>query len=255
MKRFFSLFILILTIGLMLIGHGIAKPLNIVTAVWAPYNMVEDGKITGLGTEIVQAILKQAGMKSDIKVYPWARTYRMALNEPNTMVYLIIRLPERENLFKWVGPIVPVRSVIHKLKNRRDIQLRSLDDAKKYKIGTTRNAAGHQYLVKRGFQENVNIFLENSNAKSVQILYKGFVDLESSVEMNFKYEASRQGYSNRDVEEAWLLFENQGYIAFSTSTPDHIIEKVQTALDILKDQGVVDNVIQKYKDRYDMPLN
>ncbi|MCG8615890.1 MAG: transporter substrate-binding domain-containing protein, partial [Desulfobacterales bacterium] len=119
-----------------------------------------------------------------------------------------------------------------------------------YKIGTTRNAAGHQYLLSRGFLENHNVFLENSNAKSVEILFREFVDLESSVELNFRYETNRLGLSNNEVVPALVLFENQGYIAFSPDTPDTTVKKVNSALREVKSAGIIDAVIDKYVKLY-----
>lgn len=227
-------------------GFAGANTLQVITATWAPYNMEENGKLIGIGTEIVQATLEKADIEADIKIYPWARAYRKALNEPNTMVYTVIKIPERESLFKWVGPIIPVKSVLHKLKKRSDIIVKSLADVKKYKVGTTRNAAGHQFLVKRGFEEKKHIHLENTNERSVQLLFKERVDLESSVELNFMYEAKRQGYSYSDVEQAFVLFENEGYIAFNSSTPDELVDRIRSAFEEVKAAGTVDLIVNKY---------
>lgn len=242
--------VLLLLLSFVSCGFAGAQQLNVITATWAPFNMEENGKLTGIGTEIVQAILAKAEIEVEIRLYPWARAYRMAINEPDTMVYTIIKIPERTHLFKWVGPIVPVKSVLHKLKKRTDIRLDSLDDVKKYKVGTTRNAAGHQYLLKRGFEEKKHIHLENSNERSVQLLYKERIDLESSVELNFMHEAKRQGFSYSDVEQAFVLFENEGYIAFSKSTPDELVERVRAAFLEIEAEGTVDKIINKYLQYY-----
>lgn len=230
--------------------HVTAGDLQVLTATWAPYNMEENGKLTGIGTEIVQATLEKAGIKADVKLYPWARTYKLAVKSPDTMVYTIIKLPEREALFKWVGPIVPIKSVLHKLKQRSDIKLNSLEDARKYITSTTRNAAGHQFLLEKGFLNQKHIFAHNTNEESVRVLFRGMADLESSVDLNFMYVTKKQGYSYNDVEQAWLLFENEGYIAFSLSTSDAIVNRVQTAFEQIKKAGIVDAVYEKYLKKY-----
>lgn len=232
------------------VSNVAARDLQVITAEWAPYNMMENGKLTGVGTEIVAATLERAGIETDIRVYPWARAYRMALKEPNILVYTIIRIPERELLFKWVGPIVSVKSVLHRLKKRNDIVLNSLEDAKKYTISTTRNAAGHQFLLKHGFRDHKHVYPQNTNKRSVELLLEERVDLESSVELNFLYEAQRLGASTRNVEQAWLLFENQGYIAFSLSTPDEVVEQVRQAFEQIKAEGIVDEILRKYLTMY-----
>lgn len=82
------------------------KPLKIVTEYLKPYQIKnEDGSLGGYGTDIVQALLTLTNKKADIAVLPWARAYRMALNEPNVLIFSIARTPHRENLFQWIGTI------------------------------------------------------------------------------------------------------------------------------------------------------
>ena len=157
--------------------------------------MVENGQVTGILTEIVQSILEEAGITTEIKLLPWVRAYKIAKEKPNILIYQIIKLPGREASFKWLGPVIPVKSVLHKLKKRSDIVLTSLEDAKKYMIGTTRNAAGHHFLISRGFEEGKQFELVSSNELSVRKLFAERVDLESSVDLNFMYEAKRIGRS------------------------------------------------------------
>lgn len=241
MKRLLSLVVGILFV----LSSGVAaQDLTVITTTWAPYNMEENGKVTGIGTEVVQATLEKAGIRAEINIYPWARAYKMASEKPNTMIYTIIKLPGRESLFKWVGPIIPVKSVLHKIKKRTDIVLNSLEDAKKYKIGTTRNSAGHQFLLKQGFEDEKHVESVNSNEMSIRKLFSERVDL------NFMYEAKRLGFSYSDIEHAWVLFENEAYIAFSQSTSDEVVERFRTAFDQVKAAGTVDTIIGNYLKMY-----
>lgn len=242
--------LLVFTILCGLAGVAVGQDLKVISATWAPYNMMENGKATGIGTEIVRATLAKAGIQEEIAFYPWARAYKMAIEEPNIMVYTIIKLPERSASFKWIGPIVPVRSVLHKLRTRNDIVLHSLEDAKGFKIGTTRNAAGHQFLLRRGFEDNKHVFAQDSNEQSVRLLFDERVDIESSVEWNFMYEAKKAGFSYNQIEKAWVLFENEGYIAFSLSTPDEVVEQVRSAFEEVKKAGIIDEILEKYRKMY-----
>jgi polar amino acid transport system substrate-binding protein len=62
--------------------------------------------------------------RADIKIWPWARGYETALKEKNTVLFSTTRTEARENLFKWVGPIMPSRIVLvakkteHQAKNK-----------------------------------------------------------------------------------------------------------------------------------------
>jgi len=228
-----------------------AQNLNVVTTTFTPYNMEVNGKITGIGTEIVQAVLEKAGIKAEIQIYPWVRAYKMASEEPNTMIYTMVKIPEREAMFKWVGPIVPpIKGVLHKLKKRADIAVNSLDDARKYKIGSVRDISTHVFLKKHGFEEGKLFELVARNDQSVQKLFGGRVDLEASAELNFIYEAKQMGLPYSDIEIAFVLFENEGYIGFSRQTPDELVGQVKTAFEQVKAAGTVDAVVEKYLKMY-----
>ncbi len=231
-------------------GGVAAKDLTVLTAEWPPYVIEEDGKTSGIATEIVQVMLEKAGIETQIEVYPFARAYKMASENPNKMLYPVIRMPLREPLFKWVGPIFRIKSVLHKLKKRTDIVLNSLDDAKKYRINTTRKAAGHEFLLKHGFEDQKNLEAVNSNELSVKRLFAGRVDLEASVDLNFMYVAKQLGFSYSDVEQALVLFESEVCVVFSHSTHDETVNRVREAFEQSKADGTVDAVIEKYLKMY-----
>ena len=67
---------------------------------------MENGELKGYCVDILKAVWKNmGGSEQPILVLPWARGYAMVQKEPNHMLFAMARTPERENQFKWVGPI------------------------------------------------------------------------------------------------------------------------------------------------------
>ncbi len=64
--------------------------LTLFTEEFPPFNFTEAGKTTGVSTEVVEAVLKQAGYDYEIRSYPWARTYKVAQETPNALVFLSV---------------------------------------------------------------------------------------------------------------------------------------------------------------------
>ena len=60
--------------GLLCCGWRLAGaadgPVRIVTEEFPPYNYTEGGKITGLGTEVVEAVLQQLGLHGQFQSLP-----------------------------------------------------------------------------------------------------------------------------------------------------------------------------------------
>src|SRR4030043_1355828 len=80
--------------------------LRIVTEVYPPYNFVDkNNNVTGQSTEIVQAILEKTGTQANIEVMPLSQGLALAEKGHKARIYSLNRTPQREDLFKWVGPI------------------------------------------------------------------------------------------------------------------------------------------------------
>ncbi|WP_286830763.1 MULTISPECIES: substrate-binding periplasmic protein [Kordiimonas] len=84
-----------------------AQTFKLVTEEQPPMNFTdpETGRVVGITTELVEAIMAKAGYEYDLSVLPWNRAYRYALRDANTCIFTTVRTPGREDKFKWVGPL------------------------------------------------------------------------------------------------------------------------------------------------------
>ena len=113
--------------------------LVLLTENFPPYNMAKDGKnfakgenINGIAADIVREMFKRAGVTYSLTLrFPWERVYKLALENPGYGAFVMARLPDREKLFKWVGPIGP-DDWIMLAKADSKISLESLEQARKY---------------------------------------------------------------------------------------------------------------------------
>src|SRR5437762_1598770 len=71
--------------------------IDVVTEEFPPYNYTlkdkagKPLKITGWGTEVVEAVCKQLHVKPNIQVLPWVRAMQMAKENENVLIYSISR--------------------------------------------------------------------------------------------------------------------------------------------------------------------
>lgn len=223
-----------------------AQDIKIVTEDFPPYNYEEKGEVTGLSTKIVRAVLKEAGMDCNISLYPWARSYNMALEQENVLIYSILRISEREKLFKWVGEIAVSEMYFFKLKERADIQITSLDDAKKYVIGVTRETAPHQYLLNKGFELKE---VDSRDELSIRKLVNRRIDLMPYYGIPFVYKVKGLGYDPEQFEKVYFLKDasEKLYMAFGAKTSDSIVEKFRKALEKIKADGTYGRILKEYQ--------
>jgi len=239
--------VLVLCIVLSWLPSVFAADIKVVTEEYPPYNFTADNKITGCSTEIVQEMLKRAGITYSLNAYPWVRTYKLAQEEPNVLIYSIGRNEKREMLFKWVDVVAPYDVYFFKLKSRSDVQVGKLEDAKKYKIGAVRDDVRAQYLEKNGF-DTAAMDLVPNDIPSIKKLMAGRIDLIPIDKLGLAYLMKQEGLKTGDLEEV-LLFKDLSaglYVAFSKQTDDAVVEKCKIALAEIKSDGTYDAIMKKY---------
>ncbi len=208
------------------------------------YNFLQDGKVSGPATEVVRATLLRAGLNEHrFNLYPWARAYDMAQNEPNVLIYLIARTPAREGLFKWTGEFLRIDYHLYKLRERRDIVVRELQDAKHYTLGVVRNDVRQQHLQEQGF---TRMAVTAQNSDSFQRLLNRQVDLIPMSERDMALLCKEAGIPFSSLEKVFTLksLSTNLYMAYSNATPDDIVARTRTAFQQLKAEGVVDRLMK-----------
>lgn len=243
-KVFFAV-IIVLVLAVSTQGSGI----KVVTEEWPPYTCSNNNEIVGVVTEIVRATLDRSGLDYTIEVYPWARAYEMARSEKNVLIYSIFKLPNRVDQFKWIEiDGLSVNMFLFKPKHRNDIELKTLDDAKLYRIGVTRETSTHHFLASKGFVEGENLFPVNSeeqnSLKSTPDNER--IDLTTGDKLSLARWLKLSGLPLDYWVEQVLLFQEDFHMAFGKETSDEVVEKVHAAFHEIKDEGTLDAIVGKY---------
>lgn len=226
-------------------GAGI----RVVTEEWSPYNYSEDGEVKGMVTEIVRAVLDRAGLDYTIEALPWARAYELAQTEPDVLIYSIFKLPNRTPLFKWIQLNgLSFDMYLFRPKFRDDINLHSLEEAKAYKVGVTRETSTHHFLLGKGFKDGVNLFpvnCEQFNTLKSQPQARR-IDLTTGDSLSLARELKMANLPPDYWVKQVLLFKKDLYMAFGLNTSDATVERVRSAFAEVRAQGMLDTVQDKY---------
>ena len=224
-----------------------AAYLVLLTENFPPYNMARNGKnfaqdenINGIAVDIVREMFKRANITYSLTLrFPWERIYKIALEKPGYGVFVMARLPDREKLFKWVGPIGP-DDWIMLAKADSKINLESLDDARKYRIGAYKGDAIAETLAKQGLKPIV-VLRDQDNAKK---LTSGQIDLWATGDPAGRYLARQDGVIG--LKTVLRFNSAELYLALNKEVPDETVAKLQAALDQLRKEGVVDEIMARY---------
>jgi len=239
-----SMFFVVFLLG----GFVWAQFLEVVTEQYPPYNYEEDGKVKGVGTEVVEETLKEAGIDYDIKVLPWARALKKAETKKNILIYCISRTEKREKLYTWAGVIAPINFYIFALKSRNDIpEMTTIDQARPYRIGTVIEDALDQYFTDKKFS---NIDRVPKNEFNIKKLFLGRIDLWPMSEYTANFLVKKNGYDPKDLKKVYEIKGFSGgdqFMAISNTTDAKILQRIQDALKKIKDDGRYKEILSRYE--------
>jgi len=233
--------------------------LRIITEVYPPYNFVDkNNNVTGQSTEIVRAIMEETDTQANIEVMPLSQGLALAEKGPGVVIYSLNRTPQRENLFKWVGPIGDYEQAFYAKKGSATAAMvtfySQLEDAKKVdKIGVYKGDAGAQFLASQGF---TNLDESQTDAEALQKLMDGRVQLWLGNKDGLAITAAQAGVNPDElVIMSAVVIRADLYIAFSRDVPDSTVTAWQSALDVLKQERDIDNktVYEKIMAEYSDP--
>ncbi|WP_223518829.1 substrate-binding periplasmic protein [Pseudomonas sp. GL-B-19] len=231
-------------------AHAAESPdtdLVLLTENFPPYNMAKNGKnfaqdenINGIAVDIVREMFKRSDITYSLTLrFPWERIYKLALEKPGYGVFVMARLPDREKLFKWVGPIGP-DDWIMLAKADSTITLETLDDARQYKIGAYKGDAIAETLAKQGLNPIV-VLRDQDNAKK---LVNGQIDLWATGDPAGRYLARQEGVNG--LKTVLRFNSAELYLALNKDVPDEMVAKLQAVLDQLRKEGKVDEIMARY---------
>ena len=219
--------------------------LTIMTEDYPPFNYSENGKLSGISTEIVVEMLKRSGSKKglkDIQLLSWARGYAQTLEKPNHALFSTTRTTSREPLFKWVGPFVPTMVALIAKKNSK-LTISDMKDLAKLRIGVVKDDIGHLLLKEAGVpQDRLEAVLLNE--QNYRKLNAGRVDAIAYETNVTNWHFGKMGYDPDEFEVIHVLKRSDLYLALHKDTPDSIVTRLQALLDQIKQDGTYDKILK-----------
>ncbi len=226
-----------------------ASALTLLTEENPPFNYTENGKLTGLVTELVEETARRANVPYTAEVLPWNRAYSRAQAERDTCLFATARLPNREKLFAWVGPYA---SNLWGVYGKGDFAapVRTLADLKPYRIGGVTNDAKVEYLRENGIT-NIKLAAEDRLNPPRLVLAKedaNHIDLWVT-----GYYGAREVARSAKVSDVKLVFVVRDiplYLACSPSTSPSVIKALSESVDQIRAEGLPAKVTATYEKKF-----
>ena len=139
---------------------------------------MEGGILQGSAVDIflrMFAVAKPSKIAVDVEVLPWSYEYCLAQTQENSVLFVATHTLAREQLFKWVGPLLPTKiSVID--KKSKNLLPKSLKKLNNFRIAAIREDIGELLLKTKSIDLN-SIFPTRSSENAAKNLAYGWVNL------------------------------------------------------------------------------
>jgi polar amino acid transport system substrate-binding protein len=225
---------------------SIAAPLRVVMEVSPPHQTNEQGVPGGLTTAVVQEMLAHARLTSNIEVYPWARAFKIASTTPNVLIYNMARTSEREKHFVWIGEVASYRFGFVKLKQREDIQINNVVDAKKYIVGTQRDDFSADWLVKQGFGLGKQLTVQPDIEETWRYLVSGKIDILIDDPFAVDDMLSKFQLQRADIEFVYYIpqLQQNTWIAVHKDSSPELVAKLREGYQFARQSTAFSRVMQ-----------
>jgi len=233
MYRFRFIYIVLLVV---LIHFGICmgddnlknlSQFRIVTTEEPPTNYKDQNKLVGTTVDIIEEIKRYLNLKIDIEVMPWTRSYKIAKEKPNVVIFTAGRTKERiDHGFHFIGPVITRKHALWR-KAGNTSGITSIQDIKSMNlfVGSMRGDWRSKFFKGQG----VRVQEVGNNEQNILKLLRGRIHLWISSDIEIPPLFNKLGVDMKAIELAYVFKEASSYIMISRDTPKDMVEKWQKA--------------------------
>lgn len=221
----------------------------IVTGEYAPYT---SENVVGYGafTQIVEAVLKEAGLESEVKFYPWARASEMVKNGEAWASFPYGYINEMAQVYDYSDSIIQSPHLFYYFKSnqklaREGVEFSKISDFSNYTFG----GANDYWYGNKATIENSGVKVEWANDVDalLKMLHAGRIDF-----LIEDYQVADEAIARLFPEDigAFATLPNTAsqhdyYLIISKDYPNSQLyrEKFNAALQTLKNDGTIDRIL------------
>lgn len=213
-----------------------ASGLTFLTEENPPLNFTQKGQLAGVSVAVVREMTRRSELVAEIRILPWSEVFRRAQTDPAVCAFSTARLPVRNSMFQWVGPISRGYWSAFALEGFDDYVPR-VDDLKKYRIGVVGDARA-RYLRQRGFTKLAEVELDTDNPGKLTLDPKKENGIDLWVTQGLMAPDIARKAGAGPVKEVFAGIMSQEYwLACHLQMPKDTIRSLSEALDGMRKDG------------------
>jgi len=220
-----------------------AADLRLYTEDYHPLSYLDNGVLSGMAVEVVEALLRESGQAVEIELVPWTRAYQQAQREANVGIFPTVRTPQREVKFHWVGPIAAGHTSFYSRKED-GLQVHNLEDVERLgTLAVPKQWYSHEMLSEMGLKTLYAVptpehMMRMFKHRRVALLLANSLTLDALL--------ATQGMRREELQLHYSLMDHKTYIAFSLGTDPALVQRWQQALDNMRRNGELARIHRRW---------
>lgn len=223
--------------------------LVIYTEHFPPYNYQNDNEIVGINHDIVATACQMAKINCQFELYPWRRAMELAKKSAFSGLVSTSRVPSREPLFQWVGPLASSPACFYKIASRDDIKIENQNDLKNFTVGLIKGDVYEEILQSWGLVENQHYINYSEKFGDITAFKRGKLDLFIASANTLQFHIDGKRIESNEITPAFIIDDPKlggNFLALNLAIPKNIQSRLQQAINQLNK----DKMILKFKQRY-----
>lgn len=217
--------------------HISAKEWLIATEHFPPFSYLVHDQVTGFSAEITSLLLDRAGLSYSIVIFPWARAYHIVKTTENSMLFSVARIAEREDEFRWVGPLAVVNIHLWQRPNSPQLNIHIRESLNKLRFGIIRGSAVDIKLSSDPRFTSAAITRLTTINDALELLSMERIDAVLMADNMEPYVEAKLTQLKEKIEKRDLVTVLPLYLALHKTTPPALVSELQQVLDELKREG------------------
>lgn len=212
-----------------------------------PFQIVDDKNrlVGGIAHVVTEKLMQRLQLDTHYHPLPWARSYKLAQEQKNALIYSIARSPQRESHFNWIGKIIQVKYYFYGAnKHIAGVDLAS-NKVHDLKVVVVRGSIEADLLRQIGFIEGENLFFADSYPAAYKMALLGRVDAVYANQLSSIGMAKFLGVEADILLPIYTINQSLDlYIAANKNSSPDFIYKLKTEFENMERAGIVNSLIE-----------
>ncbi|MBU2710401.1 substrate-binding periplasmic protein [Zooshikella harenae] len=224
-----------------------AEPFEIVMDYYPPFSYEERGVAKGICTDVVNAVLQKIERQAVITQLPFARAYKKTMEGQGVYEFCVVRTPQREKLFQWVGVVGPAEQALIAKKDSK-IVIEDIFQLKKYHIGLVVEDVVDQHLSIYETKYKLNIERVPSYEVNMKKLLNGRIDIwGGNLHVGF-YLIKKLGEKMKDYEVVYNIKSLKGnyYLVTGLKTDKNDVAELKEGFEQVYSSRLYQTIVNSY---------